>query len=108
MRAAGVSLVDPGAVEVRASVLLHAGAIIRERKLEFAAWRPMRSARTGRSDADVAELSTSWSFYAREALRLARRRLQSSYRRAQSAGLYSARDWGCHSAVDFPFAIMAG
>jgi 1-pyrroline-5-carboxylate dehydrogenase len=60
-------------VEERAELLLSAARIIRERKLEFAAWMVFEVGKNwGEADADVAELIDFAEFYAREALRLAR------------------------------------
>src|ERR1700733_5131347 len=59
-------------VEVRASLLLNAAAIIRERKLEVCAWLTYEVGKNwAEADADVAETIDFLEFYAREALRLA-------------------------------------
>ena len=56
-------------VEVRASLLLNAAAIIRERKFEFSAWLTYEVGKNwAEADADVAETIDFLEFYAREAL----------------------------------------
>jgi 1-pyrroline-5-carboxylate dehydrogenase len=62
-------------VAERASLLLRAAEIIRERKLEFCAWLTYEVGKNwAEADADVAETIDFLEFYAREALRLAQSR----------------------------------
>ena len=59
-------------VEVRASLLLGAAEIIRNRKFEFGSWLTYEVGKSwAEADADVAETIDFLEFYAREALRLA-------------------------------------
>ena len=59
-------------VETRASLLLGAADLIRERKFEFCAWLTYEVGKNwAEADADVAETIDFLDFYAREALRLA-------------------------------------
>ncbi|HYX69242.1 MAG TPA: aldehyde dehydrogenase family protein, partial [Terriglobales bacterium] len=60
-------------VEERASLVYRTGQIIRERKLEFAAWMVFEVGKNwAEADADIAETIDFCDFYAREALRLAK------------------------------------
>jgi 1-pyrroline-5-carboxylate dehydrogenase len=60
-------------VEARASVLLRAASMVRERKFEFMAWLVVEVGKNfPEADGDVAELIDFLEFYAREALRLAK------------------------------------
>ncbi|MGH9588066.1 MAG: aldehyde dehydrogenase family protein, partial [Acidobacteriaceae bacterium] len=59
--------------EERASLLLNAAAIIRERKHEFSAWMVYEVGKNwAEADADTGETIDFLEFYAREALRLSR------------------------------------
>ena len=60
-------------VEERASLVYRTGQIIRERKLEFAAWMVFEVGKNwAEADADIAETIDFCDFYSREALRLAK------------------------------------
>jgi len=72
LRSARFPFVERVPVEVRASLLLHAAEIIRERKFEFSAWLTYEVGKNwAEADADTAETIDFLEFYAREALRLA-------------------------------------
>ncbi len=97
-------------VEVRASLLLRAAEIIRERKFEFSAWLTYEVGKNwAEADADTAETIDFLEFYAREALRLAKSttpiQLPGEYNRL----LYIPLGVGAVIPPwNFPFAIMAG
>src|SRR6202012_1231995 len=97
-------------VEVRASLLLNAAAIIRERKLEFAAWLVYEVGKNwAEADADVAETIDFLEFYAREALRLSESTTPITYPGERNE-LHSI-PLGVGAVIppwNFPFAIMAG
>ncbi len=60
-------------VEERAAIIYRAGQIVRERRLEFAAWMVFEVGKNwAEADADVAETIDFCEFYPREALRLAK------------------------------------
>jgi 1-pyrroline-5-carboxylate dehydrogenase len=60
-------------IEERASLLLHAAEIIRNRKFEFCAWLVFEVGKNwAEADADIAETIDFCEFYSREALRLSK------------------------------------
>ena len=97
-------------VEVRASLLLNAAAIIRERKLEFAAWLTYEVGKNwAEADADVAETIDFLEFYSREALRLACSTTPIQLPGERNRLIYIPLGVGAVIPPwNFPFAIMAG
>ena len=97
-------------VEVRASLLLRAAEIIRERKLEFAAWLTYEVGKNwAEADADVAETIDFMEFYAREALRLAGATTPIQLPGERNRLVYIPLGVGAVIPPwNFPFAIMAG
>ena len=98
------------AVEERASLLLNAAHIIRERKFEFCAWLTYEVGKNwAEADADVAETIDFLEFYAREALRLSKATTPIQYPGERNELLYIPLGVGAViSPWNFPFAIMAG
>lgn len=98
------------AVEERASLLLNAAHIIRERKFEFCAWLTYEVGKNwAEADADVAETIDFLEFYAREALRLSKATTPIQYSGERNQLLYIPLGVGAViSPWNFPFAIMAG
>jgi len=96
--------------EQRASLLLRAAEIIRDRKFEFCAWLTYEVGKNWvEADADVAETIDFLEFYAREALRLAAAKPPVQIRGERDELLYIALGVGAViSPWNFPFAIMAG
>jgi len=97
-------------VEERASLLLNAAEIIRERKFEFCAWLTYEVGKNwAEADADVAETIDFLEFYAREALRLASMTTPIQYPGERNHLLYIPLGVGAVIPPwNFPFAIMAG
>jgi 1-pyrroline-5-carboxylate dehydrogenase len=97
-------------VEVRASLLLNAAALIRERKFEFSAWLTYEVGKNwAEADADTAETIDFLEFYAREALRLAQSTTPIQYPGERNRLLYIPLGVGAVIPPwNFPFAIMAG
>jgi 1-pyrroline-5-carboxylate dehydrogenase len=97
-------------VEVRASLLLNAAAIIRDRKFEFAAWLTYEVGKNWtEADADVAETIDFLEFYAREALRLAQATTPIQLPGERNRLIYIPLGVGAVIPPwNFPFAIMAG
>jgi 1-pyrroline-5-carboxylate dehydrogenase len=97
-------------VEERASLLLNAAEIIRERKFEFCAWLTYEVGKNwAEADADVAETIDFLEFYAREALRLASMTTPIQYPGERNQLLYIPLGVGAVIPPwNFPFAIMAG
>ena len=98
------------AVEERASLLLGAAEIIRNRKFEFMAWLVYEVGKNwGEADADVGETIDFLEFYAREALRLAVATTPIQYAGECNELLYIPLGVGAVIPPwNFPFAIMAG
>jgi 1-pyrroline-5-carboxylate dehydrogenase len=96
--------------EERASLLLNAAAIIRDRKFEFCAWLTYEVGKNwAEADADVGETIDFLEFYAREALRLARATTPIQYPGERNELLYIPLGVGAVIPPwNFPFAIMAG
>ena len=96
--------------EERASLLLHAAEIIRQRKLEFCAWLTYEVGKNwAEADADVGETIDFLEFYAREALRLAAATTPIQLPGEHDELLYVPLGVGAViSPWNFPFAIMAG
>jgi 1-pyrroline-5-carboxylate dehydrogenase len=96
--------------EERASLLLHAAEIIRQRKLEFCAWLTYEVGKNwAEADADVGETIDFLEFYAREALRLSRATTPIQYPGEHDELLYIPLGVGAVIPPwNFPFAIMAG
>src|ERR1700722_11749084 len=97
-------------VEVRASLLLNAAEIIRERKLEFCAWLTYEVGKNWvEADADVAETIDFLEFYAREALRLSKATTPIQFPGERNRLMYIPLGVGAVIPPwNFPFAIMAG
>ena len=96
--------------EERASLLLNAAAIIRERKFDFMAWLSYEVGKNwAEADADVGETIDFLEFYAREALRLARSTTPIQYPGERNELHYIPLGVGAVIPPwNFPFAIMAG
>ena len=96
--------------EERASLLLNAAQLIRERKLDFCAWLTYEVGKNWvEADADVGETIDFLEFYAREALRLSRATTPIQYPSERNELLYIALGVGAVIPPwNFPFAIMAG
>ena len=96
--------------EERASLLLAAANIIRERKFDFCAWLTYEVGKNrAEADADVGETIDFLEFYAREALRLAGATTTIQYPGERNELLYIPLGVGAViSPWNFPFAIMAG
>jgi 1-pyrroline-5-carboxylate dehydrogenase len=94
----------------RASLLLHAAARIRERKLDFCAWMVYEVGKNwAEADADVGETIDFLEFYAREALRLDAVKPPIQYAGEKDELLYIPLGVGAVIPPwNFPFAIMAG
>jgi 1-pyrroline-5-carboxylate dehydrogenase len=94
----------------RASLLLGAAEIIRERKFEFCAWLTYEVGKNwAEADADVGETIDFLEFYAREALRLASATTPIQYLGERNELLYIPLGVGAVIPPwNFPFAIMAG
>jgi 1-pyrroline-5-carboxylate dehydrogenase len=97
-------------VETRASLLLGAAEIIRQRKFEFCAWLTYEVGKNwAEADADVAETIDFLEFYSREALRLALAETPIQYPGERNQLLYIPLGVGAVIPPwNFPFAIMAG
>ncbi len=97
-------------VEERASLLLAAAEIVRERKFEFCAWLTYEVGKNwAEAEADVGETIDFLEFYAREALRLAAATPPIQYPGEKNELLYIPLGVGAViSPWNFPFAIMAG
>ena len=98
------------AAEERASLLLRAAEIIRERKFDFCAWLTYEVGKNwAEADADVAETIDFLEFYAREALRLSKATTPIQYPGEKNELLYIPLGVGAVIPPwNFPFAIMAG
>ena len=96
--------------EQRASVLLRAAEIIRDRKFEFSAWLTFEVGKNwAEADADVGETIDFLEFYAREALRLASVTPPVQYPGERDELLYIPLGVGAVIPPwNFPLAIMAG
>jgi 1-pyrroline-5-carboxylate dehydrogenase len=94
----------------RASLLLGAAEIIRNRKLEFCAWLTYEVGKNwAEADADVGETIDFLEFYAREALRLNAATTPIQYPGERNELLYVPLGVGAVIPPwNFPFAIMAG
>ena len=96
--------------EERASLLLGAAEIIRQRKFEFCAWLTYEVGKNwAEADADVGETIDFLEFYAREALRLAAATTPIQLPGEHDELLYIPLGVGAVIPPwNFPFAIMAG
>jgi len=96
--------------EERASLLLAAAEMIRERKFDFCAWLTYEVGKNwAEADADVGETIDFLEFYAREALRLAAATTPIQLPGEKNELLYIPLGVGAViSPWNFPFAIMAG
>jgi 1-pyrroline-5-carboxylate dehydrogenase len=96
--------------EERASLLLNAADIIRQRKFDFCAWLTYEVGKNwAEADADVGETIDFLEFYAREALRLSRSTTPIQYPGERNELLYIPLGVGAVIPPwNFPFAIMAG
>jgi len=97
-------------VEVRASLLLGAAEIIRNRKFEFCAWLTCEVGKNwAEADADVGETIDFMEFYSREALRLAKAETPIQWPGERNQLMYIPLGVGAVIPPwNFPFAIMAG
>ncbi|MFZ0745394.1 MAG: L-glutamate gamma-semialdehyde dehydrogenase [Terracidiphilus sp.] len=97
-------------VGTRASLLLGAAEIIRQRKFEFCAWLTYEVGKNwGEADADVGETIDFLEFYAREALRLGKAATPIQLSGERDELLYIPLGVGAVIPPwNFPFAIMAG
>jgi len=97
-------------VTTRASLLLGAAEIIRQRKFEFCAWLTFEVGKNwAEADADVGETIDFLEFYAREALRLATAVPPIQLPGERDELLYIPLGVGAVIPPwNFPFAIMAG
>jgi 1-pyrroline-5-carboxylate dehydrogenase len=97
-------------VEIRASLLLKAAEIIRDRKFEFSAWLTYEVGKNwAEADADTAETIDFLEFYAREALRLAQATTPIQFPGERNRLMYIPLGVGAVIPPwNFPFAIMAG
>ncbi|HVJ07159.1 MAG TPA: L-glutamate gamma-semialdehyde dehydrogenase [Acidisarcina sp.] len=98
------------AAEERASLLLRAAEILRERKFEFCAWLTYEVGKNwAEADADAGEAIDFLEFYAREALRLSHAKTPIQYPGEVNELHYIPLGVGAViSPWNFPFAIMAG
>lgn len=96
--------------EERASLLLEAAEILRQRKFEFCAWMVFEVGKNwAEADADVAETIDFLEFYAREALRLAASKPPIQYPGERDYLRYIPLGVGAVIPPwNFPCAIMAG
>src|SRR2546423_4620807 len=96
--------------EERASLLLEAAEIIRQRKFEFCAWLVFEVGKNwAEADADIAETIDFLEFYAREALRLAETKTPIQYPGERDYLRYIPLGVGAVIPPwNFPCAIMAG
>lgn len=94
----------------RTAVLLRAAEIMRERRLELAAWEVFEVGKGWReADADVAEAIDYLNYYAREMLRLSEPRVTQKIPGERNVYLYEARGVAAVIAPwNFPLAILAG
>ena len=94
----------------RASLLLNAAEIIRQRHFEFCAWLTFEVGKNwAEADADVGETIDFLEFYAREALRLDAATTPIQYPGERNELLYVPLGVGAVIPPwNFPFAIMAG
>lgn len=97
-------------VKTRASLLLNAATLIRERKFEFCAWLTYEVGKNwAEADADVGETIDFLEFYSREALRLAEAQTPIQWPGERNELLYIPLGVGAVIPPwNFPFAIMAG
>jgi 1-pyrroline-5-carboxylate dehydrogenase len=97
-------------VETRASLLLNAAKIIRERHFEFCAWLTYEVGKNwAEADADVGETIDFLEFYSREALRLAKAETPIQLPGEFNQLIYIPLGVGAVIPPwNFPFAIMAG
>ena len=97
-------------VEERASLLLNAADLIRQRKFDFCAWLTFEVGKNwAEADADVGETIDFLEFYAREALRLAAATTPIQFPGERNELLYIPLGVGAVIPPwNFPFAIMAG
>ncbi|MGC9293253.1 MAG: L-glutamate gamma-semialdehyde dehydrogenase [Acidobacteriaceae bacterium] len=96
--------------EERASLLLRAAELVRERRLDFCAWMVYEVGKNwAEADADVGETIDFMEFYAREALRLAAMTPPIQLPGERDELLYIPLGVGAViSPWNFPMAIMAG
>jgi 1-pyrroline-5-carboxylate dehydrogenase len=96
--------------EERASLLLQAAKIIRNRHFEFCAWLTYETGKNwAEADADVGETIDFLEFYAREALRLAKAKTPIQFPGERCELHYIPLGVGAVIPPwNFPFAIMAG
>jgi 1-pyrroline-5-carboxylate dehydrogenase len=97
-------------VETRASLLLNAAKIIRDRHFEFCAWLTYEVGKNwAEADADVGETIDFLEFYSREALRLANAETPIQLPGERNQLMYIPLGVGAVIPPwNFPFAIMAG
>jgi 1-pyrroline-5-carboxylate dehydrogenase len=97
-------------VEERAALLFRVGDLLRERKLEFAAWLVYEVSKNwAEADGDIAETIDFCEFYSREALRLAKAETPVQLPGERDHLLYIPLGVGAVIPPwNFPAAIMAG
>lgn len=97
-------------IEERAGLLVNVAGILRERKLEFAAWMVYEVGKNwAEADADIAETIDFAEFYAREALRLAKAETAVQLPGERDTLAYIPLGVGAVIPPwNFPCAIMAG
>jgi len=97
-------------VEERASLLFHAGDLLRERKLEFMAWLVFEVSKNWfEADADISETIDFCEFYSREALRFAKAEAPVQLPGERDSLTYIPLGVGVVIPPwNFPCAIMAG
>lgn len=96
--------------EERASLLFHAGDLLRERKFEFMAWLVFEVSKNwAEADADIAETIDFCEFYGREALRLSKAETPVQLPGERDRLFYIPLGVGAVIPPwNFPCAIMAG
>ncbi|HWO42976.1 MAG TPA: L-glutamate gamma-semialdehyde dehydrogenase [Candidatus Eisenbacteria bacterium] len=97
-------------VETRARILFRAASIMRERRIDLAAWELFEAGKGWReSDADVVEAIDYLEYYGREALRLSGARLTQDIPGESNVTLYEPRGLAVVIAPwNFPLAILTG
>ena len=99
-----------GAANKRAAILFRAASIMRQRRLELAAWEVFEVGKGWReADADVAEAIDYLEYYGREVLRLSAPRVTQRLPGESNVYLYEPRGVAAVIAPwNFPLAILAG
>src|SRR5258706_5531164 len=97
-------------VEERASLLFRVGDLLRQRKMEYMAWRVFEASKNwAEADADISETIDFCEFYAREALRFAKAQTPIQLPGERDTLMYIPLGVGAVIPPwNFPCAIMAG